>query len=113
MISTVIYTGYNFIKNLLIYQPSLEPIPFVLDKPRTTINPNQISGDLASSLQNLKRFLRYAARITSFLAKANAILREDQHPDRITDLKAEYQALEKHLLNSNLFCWHIRVGEVR
>ena len=95
--SNVLSTGYNFIKKLLIYQPPRDPSPFVLDEPSDNKQPESdlTSGYLANSLHNIDALLRYAHRVTAFLAKANMVLRDGQHADKFTDLKTEFQALEK------------------
>lgn len=97
MSDNVITNGYNFIKNLLLYQPPRDPSSFVLDEPadNNQSESDQISDELANSLQNLEAFLRYANRVTAFSTKVNSVLHEGQYPKKHTDLNTEYQALEK------------------
>jgi spore germination protein KA len=92
MTDNMVSTGYNFIKKMLRYQPSLGPSPFVLEEVEK--NKQSESDAMTNSLQNIEALLRYAHRVTAFLHKATRILRESRHPNEIIDLKTEYQILE-------------------
>ena len=88
---------YANMKNILVYQPSNQPDPFVLGETQhegKDVSDKPLSGQL-EDFQRFEAELRYAKRLTAFMEKVIQVLRENQWSEKSEPLKAEYKALEK------------------
>lgn len=95
---------YMDIKNILAYQPSSQPDPFVLGE--TQQDGKEATSDIppSSLLENFQRFeaeLRYAKRLAAFMEKSIEALHEPQWHEKLEQLKAEYTILEKQQAEIN------------
>jgi len=89
---------YTNIKNILVYQPSIQPDPFVLDENEQDGKNNaqeRTFSDLAKKMQQFEAMVRYAKRLETFIKKYSEILCNGQWYEKVEQLKAEYTALEK------------------
>jgi len=94
---------FTSIKNLLVYQPTHPPDPFVLDETQQD-GKNACEGPpagLSESLRQFEAMLRYTRRLAIFIEKSIEALRNGQRPDKAEQLKSEYIQLEKQQAEIN------------
>ncbi|WP_378955324.1 spore germination protein [Pelosinus sp. sgz500959] len=89
---------YTNIKNILVYQPTRQPDPFVLDETqqdgkKTTCDLPQLG--LLENFQQFEANVRYARRLSTFLEKLIEVFNNGQWFDKAEELKKEYTMLEK------------------
>lgn len=93
----IINKTFTSIKNLLVYQPSDQPAPFVLNE--TKENHKNSTEELPSlaraGVQELETMVRYAKRLVIFIEKSMEVLRKGQLGDKVEELQMEYTALEE------------------
>ena len=97
MAGNAIVKGYKFIKNLLSYQPPAAPGPFVLGEAPDEKQPPPVQTlySIAGPLRILEAWLRYAQRLTAFLAGAIIALGGGQWRRKADKLRAEHKALKE------------------
>lgn len=96
---------YTSIKNILVYRPSTQPDPFVLDE--TEQDGKRKASDslfpgLSEKFQQFETVLRYAKRLATFLEKYIEVLHNAQWCEESEQLQAEYAALEKQQTEINM-----------
>jgi len=99
-----IQTIYTSIKNILVYQPSKQPDPFVLDENQQDtkkINCDPVPLDSSESLQQLEAMMRHAKRLVTFIEQYIEELHDGQWFGKRREWKVQYDALKQQQTEIN------------
>lgn len=100
----IMNTMFSSIKELLVYQPTQQPDPFVLDETQQDGKDTTSRWPLIGVSENFRQFeavLRYAKRLATFMEKCIDVLHNGQWCDKAEEFKVEYAGLEKQKAEIN------------
>ena len=84
--------AFIVLKNSLVYKPSENPKPFVLDE--VTRNTLQSPSALQDASDDLDATLRLARRVATALDQTKTVISSDPSPDKIKAVQKELKSLE-------------------